>query len=407
MNVSANRRCLVKKLLIVSLDAVGDAEFDRLAQHEVFSSFIKTANVHRGVSSVFVSNTYPIHASVVTGVPPVAHGLVCNTHPFPSRHAAWRSAAGNIKAKTLWDAAFEKKLQTAAVMWPVTAHSKKIRYNIPEVMAALGKNQVFTSLKAGSKLLQIQMYLRHRHLLRGIAQPWRDEFATACMADILRAKRPALALMHLTAYDTLCHKHGKDYDALQPAFASLAQNLNTLLGAIDGDTAVIVFSDHGQLPVHTSVQPNHLLAQHGWLTATENGYAATAAGCYFECAGGSAFFHPGKLEPQNIQMLQKDVRTLPGFSRFLTPAEMQQSGHGRLPFGFCAQVGYSFDAVHEEEKANHGYPVDYENYKVFYAVRAPGFTPGPQTGGSLLDIAPIAAQILDLDMPLTKNENLC
>lgn len=340
--------------------------------------------------------SYPIHA---TGVPPCQHGLVCNTYPFPSRHAPWHSAASDIHARTLWDAAAEKGLRTAAVMWPSTARSKAIRYNIPEVLPAPGKSQIFTSLAAGSKWLQLRLALRHRHLLRGIAQPWRDEFVTACMADILRTKRPGLALMHLTAYDSLCHQHGKNYDALQIAFASLDKNLNTLLQAAGDDTSVIVFSDHGQLPVHTSVLPNDTLVHMGLLHKTNDEYAPGDAGCFFECAGGSAFLHAGGLDESRMQAVRAEAQSLPGFARFLWPEEMRQSGHSELPFGFCVLPGFSLDAVPGHEKANHGYPLDYDNYQVFYAVRAPGHAPGTTTGGSLLHLAGIAADILGLDMP--------
>jgi hypothetical protein len=222
-------------MLIISFDSVGDSEFARLAEYPAFSAFHGQSAVFRAVSSLFLSNTYPVHTSVATGVAPGEHGVLSNTEPFPSRHPVWNSREAGIRAQTLWQAAAKHGVDTAAVFWPVTAYSKTIRYNIPEVLARPGKSQLITSLRAGSARLQLKLFLRHRALLDGIRQPNLDNFATACMADILREHRPGLALIHLTAYDALCHEHGKDSGALETAFEALDRNLGILLEAAGND----------------------------------------------------------------------------------------------------------------------------------------------------------------------------
>ena len=387
------------RLLIVSFDAVGDDYFSQLAARPHFARLAKGAAVHRRASSVYLSNTYPVHTSVVTGALPAVHGLISNTTPFPCRHPQWCYWEKDIHKKTLWQAAAEKGLMCAAVMWPVTGGAKSIRYNIPELMAKPGENQVLLNLRLGTKLLQLGAFLRHRHLLHGTLQPQLDSFTTACMADILRQKKPQLALVHLTAYDSLCHRHGVGSPLLQAAFDSLDKNLGTLLAAF-GAGDVVVFSDHAQLPAQTPILPNNLLVQLGHMLADADGtyLENTGESCFFECCGGSGFFHPGTLSPQAALAIQQQTAALPGFNRFLAPDEMDTCGRRHLPFGFAAKPGYAVEAYETGEKGNHGYPLEYDHYKVFYLHAGPGTPPGETPGGSLLDIAPLAAALLGLDM---------
>jgi hypothetical protein len=399
------------RLLIISFDAAGDRVFDRIAALPNTAAFLCGAALARDVNSVFLTNTYPIHASVVTGLSQAEHGLVSNTSPFPERYPQWQYRSSCIKKKTLWDAAAEKGLSVAAVLWPSTGDAKEIRWNMPEMFPHPGDNQLLLNLKNGSKGMQLLFWLRYRHLLEGIAQPARDRFAAACMADLLRNKKPDLALMHFTAYDSLCHRHGEDFAVLDQALGVLDEELGKLLDAAGDETAVILFSDHAQLPAETTVLPNEILANMGLIRrAAEGGHAGDYAGghawgyapgetgCFIECCGGSAFFHPGRLE--TIDAILKKLEESEGFNRWLSPDELQKCGRGNLPAGFCALPGYQYEAFDAGEKGQHGYPEDYEGYKVFYAVRAPAIQAGKEfQGGSLLDIAPLALRLMGEGLP--------
>jgi len=385
-------------MLIISLDAVGDNEIERLMEYPAFSSFFGQAAVFRDIPSIYVSNTYPIHTSVVTGASPDIHGLTANTERFPVKHPRWNAEEAKIRVKTLWQAAAGIGLETAAVFWPVTAYSKTVRYNIPEVLPRPGRNQIFASLKAGSKWLQIKMLLRHGKKLKGISQPSRDGFATACMMDILRENKPGLALMHLTAYDSLCHIHGKGSGELDKAFESLDRNLSLLLEAAGGDSDVLVFSDHSQINIHTEMEANDILVRAGLMSKGNDAYYPGESGCYIECCGGSAFFHAGNLSADYREMVRENIAQSEGFRRFLTRSEILESGYKDVELGYCAQAGYSYVAFPNRHKAEHGYPIDMPDYTVFYMARGFGLPQGTISyGGSLLDIAPLISKRLGLD----------
>jgi len=385
-------------MLIISFDAVGDCEIERLMEYPAISSFAKQAAVFRGVPTLCPSNTYPIHASVVTGVLPNVHGLRSNTASFPQRNPKWNNRESFLKACTLWQAAARKGIKTAAVMWPVTGYSKTIRYNIPEMMPRPGIHPLITMLCAGSKCLQIKMVLRHRKLLKDTDQPNRDYFATACMADILRKNKPGLALMHLTAFDALCHKYGRGADALDAAYDSLDRNLKTLLEAA-GDRDVLILSDHSQIDIHTMLEPNRILVEAGLMAREKEAWVPGESGCYIECCGGTAFFHAGSLPVSGVAEVRGRIEQSEGFRRLLTAGEMSDAGYGDTAFGFSALAGYSFLTFAPGHKSEHGYPADMPDYSVFYMARGFGLPPGTVTqGGSLLDIAPLAAGTLGINM---------
>jgi hypothetical protein len=86
---------------------------------------------------------------------------------------------------------------------------------------------------------------------------------------------------------------------------------------------------------------------------------------------------------------------------------MAVSGRENLPFGFCASEGYAYGAWDQGEKAQHGYPADYDNYGVFYAVRGTDVPRGKTVwGGSLLDIAPLALRLLGAGLPAERRPAL-
>ena len=383
-------------MLIISLDAVGDKEFDILAEYPAFSRLLNSSAVYRNVSSVFISNTYPIHASVATGTLPYIHGITANYEPFPSNIPIWYESEKDIRVKTLWQAAAEKGIDTATVLWPVTGNSKSIRYNIPEAHERPGENFFITNFKAGTKLLQIKMTLKYGKLLDGINQPNLDNFSTSCMVDILKKYKPGLAMIHLLAYDSLCHKFGRNSDELEIAFTSLNNSISRLLDVIEDDRDIIVFSDHAQLNFHTPVYLNKMLVKMGLLNWDGERYLPGDSGCFIESCGGSAFFHAGSLSEPSINEMKNKISQTEGFRRFLTDDEIHSGGQTSA-FGFCALEGYCYYSYPNEHKATHGYPLDMPNYKVFYMIRGKGITPGIYNSeGSILDVTALAEKRLNV-----------
>jgi predicted AlkP superfamily pyrophosphatase or phosphodiesterase len=406
------------KLLIVSFDALGDTWLDRVSRRPETARFLQSAALYRGARSVFVTNTYPVHASVVTGLPPAGHGLIANEDAFPARRGKWNFETARIKASTIIREAHAAGLTTAAVLWPVTGGEAALDWNFPEIVPWHGAHIVREYLRWGTKSVILGGLVRHAFALRGLNQPALDNFSTAVAVDILKKRRPDLMLVHFTAFDTLCHRFGYDFDALEPALAALNRNFASLLAVADGDAddpyAVVIFSDHSQLAVRKTLCLNDLLVERGLLGKKAGVYIPGASGCFVECCGGTAYFHRGALDSQTVRQALDLFARSEGFNRFLTEDEMTETGRRASCMsgeetGFCAKPGYEYEAFCPPGKsakhaATHGYPIsaEYPDYDVWYAVRGPDFAPGTVWQGgeahpfSLLDIAPIARRLLGL-----------
>jgi len=382
-------------VLVVSFDSVGDKVFETMADdsknYPNVAKFKRQAYYRGGVKTVFVTNTYPVHATISTGKLPKDHGVASNLlRPKKSGERPWAQMASCIKAKTIWDAAREKKLTTAAMLWPATCGAK-IDWHMPEVHAEKGQNLLLRSLRYGSALFQLSALLRHGgklakaladHAQKGAGQPALDDFTAAAACDMLKAKKPDLALVHLIAYDTLFHFAGSKGKEIEAAKKAMDANLGRLLESWGEGGTAIVFSDHSQLDVSESVNLHGLYGS-----------------AVFDQAGGSAFVEKAAVGAE----AGGGAEAQPWFGRYLTDGEMEESGHaGKGLVGMAAKPGYIF-SEESKYKGAHGYPADYEDYSVFYGIRGENYAPGLEQSwlrNRVTDITAVIARELGLDMDI-------
>lgn len=380
-----------KHLLLVSFDALGGEETELLDRSGPFWTLAREGALFDRTRSVEVSNTYPVHASVSTGRLPREHKVVSNTAigGLPGR---WRTAWTDMKSKTIFQAAAEKGLESAAVMWPLTvgAPRSQIRHNFPEIPPSPGVGLKSAYLRSGSLPLVLRSYLRFGRLLsredptRGFEK---DRFATAVMADLLR-RRPGigLAALHLTAYDWACHHYGKGSRQSLEAISSLDRNLGKVLEHIQPGTDVLVFSDHSELNHSRFCDPERELALNGGVWDREKAF-------FYLCGGVCFCFAPG-LDRAQAAALEERCLALEGVERTLTGREMRDSGFEDegAAFGLGARTGWVFD--HSlREKAEHGYLLDKEHYNTF--IMTSWKEEGPCA--DVLDVPRLAAARLGLD----------
>ena len=373
--------------LVISFDSVGDSVFEAMAadgeNHPNVAAFAREAYYRGGVKTTFVSNTYPVHATVATGKPPRDHGIVSNLLP-PKKNGErpWAQMAGQVKAKTLWDAAREKKLSTAAMLWPTTCGAK-IDRNMPETHPEKGQNPLFRGLLYGSALFQFSALLRRGGKLvkalkggPGAGRAALDDFVVSVTCDMLKKEKPDLVMVHLLAYDMLFHFAGSKGPEIEIAKKTLDSSLGRLLESWGGRGTVVVFSDHSQLDVNENVDLRALYGD-----------------AVFEQVGGSAFLKSSGAIA--------DVEGRPWFGRYLTEGEMRESGYsGKSLVGVAAKPGCAFSES-GGYKGAHGYPADYENYAVFYGAKGENFPPGREQAwlkNRVTDVTAIVARELNLDM---------
>lgn len=442
-----------KYLLILSMDAVSDADVDQFLTMPCFSRLCSSGTLVRQVSSVFVSNTYPAHTSIVTGCHPKRHGVKENTIPSPGNmNPDWYWHAKHIKTPTIYTQAGKYGYTAASVMWPVTARAE-IKYNIPEILAnRWWKNQVAVSLSNGSPFLQLRAALKYGRGLQGSLQPRLDDFSCAAMCDIIKRKKPNLAMIHFTDIDTHKHKYGIHSNQVSDALERTDKRLGMLFSAlseagIEEQCSIILLGDHGMLDVEKSVNFNKEFEKKGLLKLDKKG-RITSWRAWLKCCGGTAFLY---LKDKNdiwaagtarecireamsaagtaSGCIQENISTTgtardcireamsttgagsaftkeamsttgagKGVRRFLDGDELELSGLGSdCPFGVEAEAGYEFNEFGSSHMANHGYSMKQEGYETFYAAAGNVINKGiVLSGGSILDIAPLALKLLDL-----------
>ena len=360
-------------LVVISFDGVKDTEFEKMAHNSVkypnIAKFMASCNYTGGVPTVFVSNTYPIHTSIVTGKQPKDHGIISNLKYINEYDEdVWAQEANLIAKKTIYQAAAQKKLTVGAISWPVTCGAK-IKWNLPEAHLVKGQKRLPEQMRHGSVFFQALAFIRHSKKLKGIKEPELDDFLTSVAVDMLTEKKPDLALIHLIAYDDICHKIGI-CDDLDIARESLDKNLGRIM-EVCGDSTVIIFSDHGHLNVNSTINLQELFKD-----------------ALKEQCGGCAFFD------ETID----NIESYPWFGRFLTEQEIFLSGYGGVAFGVAAKPGFCFAKKHYA--SNHGYPLDYEDYNVFYAIKNNKKSIVHLHFKDIRNVTELIKRELDLDMDL-------
>lgn len=391
-----------KHLLMISLDAVDDTDVNLLLTLPHFSTLCKQGTLTRKVDSVLVSNTYVVHTSIITGTHPNKHGIHENLWTQPGKSDPdWHWDSADIKVPTLYEKAGEAGLSVCSIFYPVTCGAK-IRWNFPEVPGKMGlASRAARIFRGGSpgfiftSLFQNMKYLKH------IAEPYVDDFTTQAAVRAIRSKRPDLLLLHLIDVDDHKHRFGPGSKEADDAVRRQDRRLGMLIQAMketwpEDEAAILVFSDHGCLNVHTAVDPNDWLRQRGLIHGS--GHRPEDFDAYFHNAGGTAFLKIVKREKreETLSALANILQELPA-KRMLTPEEMHSSGMSEEFYcGIEAAEGYCFGA---EEKGQHGYSLMRENYWPFYLAAGPEIPAGiVKEGGGVVDICPAAAHILGLPL---------
>ena len=390
-------------LLLLSLDCLSQEDLSRLAQMPHFSRLLGEGTLVRDVDSIYLTNTYVIHTSIITGKAPRDHGIIDNLENHPGNpNPPWHWHRSHIQGTTLYDEAGKAGLKTANILWPVTAGAG-IPWNFPEIFPVGKESQLLLSLRNGSPLFQLNGYLRFGKGLRGKHQPELDNFTTRFMVQTLHKKRPNLALLHLIDTDSHKHKYGLEDERTRESIARMDRRIGALTRAmeqLDRDYSIIIFSDHGALPVSVTGDPNDILDAMGFQVPRKPRDPWNA---WFKTCGGTAFLYLrddglARREELTARLEILAGREGSGIRRLLTEEEMAFSGFAwEAVLGIEASLGTEFHDDGSRFRANHGYTLNNPGYQVFYFAKGPGIPKGQElTGGSLLDIAPLAANLLGI-----------
>jgi len=211
---------------------------------------------------------YPVHATLLTGVPPAVHGVSSN-HLLGEHgvRPGFYQHASELLTPTLWQQVLEHHGLVASLDWPTTVGAA-IPLLLPDV----------TPVRAGESWQELlataaSPWMRERAMqadpLAASPGPQRDAFlvGTTC-ALFEQAQQPTLVLLRLSQTDAAERARGAWSRAARDAFARTDRELARLVRCLAAtgraaDTAVVVVGDRAILPVHTALRVNRVLAEAG------------------------------------------------------------------------------------------------------------------------------------------------
>jgi predicted AlkP superfamily pyrophosphatase or phosphodiesterase len=218
------------------------------------------------VETIYPSTTYPAHATIVTGLPPSAHGIYSHLASLDPTEKArpWCWFAQALRAPALWDVARASGRRIAALSWPVSAGAA-IDHNIPEIWnpALADPNRDFDTPARHSTPGLFAEMARALAPMLGKANP--DQLRGEAAPYLWNRYRPDLLLVHFIWYDSQAHAFGPASPEALTALESADQAIGKIRDAISSDpaTTLVVLSDHGFVPVEKEAAPLVVFAKHG------------------------------------------------------------------------------------------------------------------------------------------------
>lgn len=263
-------------VLVISVDGLGWQMLQRSALKLPNIRHLAVRGVIGPAESVFPSNTWPAHVTMVTGCLPRRHGVVGNyflDRPSSIRRAVWTIPRNQlIRVPTLFDVLRRAGISSAAVLWPGSQGDRAPTFNIPYVYG----QDPFERGSTPGLLAELRRAGFPSELLwrfKATFDPHTSDYAAREIARYLvKRHTPRLMLVHLDAPDALAHEYGPHRAptvwGIEAADRIIGQLLSAYRAAgILGQTAVFVVSDHGLVRATQSFDLRKLLRQGGLLAA--------------------------------------------------------------------------------------------------------------------------------------------
>lgn len=393
------------------------------------------ARAERGVVAVFPTVTWPTHTTLATGTSPAAHGVIGNSYFDRTTGKPVQLILDRILDKeqavqipTIYDAAHEAGLKTAAVCWPASREAKSLDWTVPDMFEAdawpnFGTRTWLAELQAAG--LPVDRQNAWCNMAGGgVARDW---LYTRMVRHVLQTYAPNLILLHLVEPDHVQHAHGPRSPESYWIASYADDRIRDLVEAIEtspmaGRTTLLVLSDHGFFPVNYEIRPNVALRKLGLIQGSGDA-EQRAAYCLAEGGACSVYILDDSRRDQIAAQLYTELGRLEGVQRVFRTAEFAEIGQPtpkQNPRGadlwLAAKCEYAFSGTSDGDattvklsklSGTHGYLPEEPDMLSLCIVNGPGVKAGTKLGRiRAVDIAPTVAQILGVSLPTAEGTPL-
>jgi len=408
----------IRHVIVISLDALSESEWPLISSLPRLSEIMKKGSWSHELKSVFPTHTYTVHTTMVTGVHPDKHGIIQN-HPFqpfvPLHNQEWYWYQRQVKAPTIYDLTRKHGLKSAGLFWPVTGKSS-IHWNIPEILALEGENQVLKILKNSSMAFMLNLERKIGRKRVSTKQPDFDDFVALAAGETIKSKKPHLTLIHLCDLDNAKHTSRVESPEIKASLQRMDRRVGEIMDAVEEagmteKTVFILLGDHGQFSIDVNVHLNNLLRDEGLIYEEKGEWKWRA---YLQTTGGNAFLHlkegDREAETKALEVLNKAAgQEEYGIQTIYNRKDLDDfKSVPDIKYVVEARAGFNIDETLSEETienyrekgilyANHGYAPDKEGYKCLFFACGPGIREQNDLGPiEMVDIAPTIAGLLGL-----------
>ena len=398
----------MRKMVLISLDAVFRNDLSRFAPGGFMDLLIKRSTVCDQVKTVFPALTYPAHTTLVTGCDPAGHGIGQNQPFQPDKEPsmrAWYWDSGAVRRPTLFDAVKRSGGRCASILWPVTGKNRSIRWNFPEVLALPGENQVLKMLGYGTPAWILSTELRLGRQRQSTKEPHLSDYGCLLTCDVIRRKKPDLTALHMVDVDDMRHHHGVDSPEALEGLNRLEQRVQRIYETVQAtrgmeDALFVVVSDHGQADVNRPICVTDELEKAGF------------GGVFrVQSNGMTAYLYEGCGNEQRMSEVRSYLEKYGisiGIAKVYDRQELDRMGcfegdGGRIFAAVEAAPGAVFsDALPEakREKATHGFGPGHPAEECLLIIHGRGIPEGLSLPSMpMRDVAPTLAELTGVSLP--------
>ncbi|MFM2142655.1 MAG: hypothetical protein RLZZ476_1199 [Verrucomicrobiota bacterium] len=291
-------------VILVSIDGWAQHYFDDPKCHMPTVKELAAKGVRvKQMECSFPTVTWTNHTTLVTGVHPAKHGVLANEYydrkerkKIPLIPDPIFNKDEIVKTPTIYDAAKQAGLKTAAVIWPASRGAKTLDWTVPDVFEQelfekYGTPELLTEARALGIPIEKQMEWCK---LGNAGKAQRDYLYAQLAVHILKTKKPNFLAIHLVSLDSFEHAHGRQVPEAYWAANDSDNRVADLVRAtkeagIFEKTAFIITTDHGFVTYTKSINVNSRLKKSG-LVKTLLGKNLAADSPVFAMAEGGACF---------------------------------------------------------------------------------------------------------------------